>query len=259
MERVTGRQAYVADLRLEDALHVKLVTLPVARARIGAIHADAARSVPGVRFVMTPAELPRPMPRFGPQRRDRPVLAVDETHYHGEPVAAVAAETRDAAEEAAGLITVDCEELPAVYTLAAALAPRRPARPGSRPSARGDPLARTNVLREHHYGWGDLAAADREAEVVVEGTYTFPMVTQFAIEPHAFMAAPDGDGIAIWSAIQHPYWLQRVIADVLALPLPRSASTRPIRAGHSAASSTPSTSRCSPSWPRRRGGRSASC
>ena len=45
------------------------------------------------------------------------------------------------------------------------------------------------------------------------------MVTQFAIEPHAFMAAPDGDGIAIWSSIQHPYWLQRVIADLLALPL----------------------------------------
>ena len=218
MERVTGRQAYVADLRLEDALHVKLVTLPVARARIGAIHADAARSVPGVRFVMTPAELPRPMPRFGPQRRDRPVLAVDETHYHGEPVAAVAAETRDAAEEAAGLITVDCEELPAVHTLAAAFAADAPLvqDPALRPD---DPLARTNVLREHHYGWGDLAASEREAEVVVEGTYTFPMVTQFAIEPHAFMAAPDGDGMAIWSAIQHPYWLQRVIADVLALPL----------------------------------------
>ena len=45
------------------------------------------------------------------------------------------------------------------------------------------------------------------------------MVTQFAIEPHAYMAAPDGDGIAVWSAIQHPYWLQRVIADLLGLPL----------------------------------------
>ena len=45
------------------------------------------------------------------------------------------------------------------------------------------------------------------------------MVTQFAIEPHAFMAAPDGDGIAVWSAIQHPNWLQRVIAELLKLPL----------------------------------------
>ena len=47
------------------------------------------------------------------------------------------------------------------------------------------------------------------------------MVTQFAIEPHAFIAAPDGDGIAVWSSIQHPYWLQRVIATLLGLPLSR--------------------------------------
>ena len=57
--------------------------------------------------------------------------------------------------------------------------------------------------------------------MVVEGTYAFPIVTQFAIEPHAFIAAPDGDGIAVWSSIQHPSWLQRVIADLLHLPLAR--------------------------------------
>ena len=67
--------------------------------------------------------------------------------------------------------------------------------------------------------------------VVVEGTYAFPMVTQFAIEPHAFMAAPDGDGIAVWSSIQHPYWLQRVIADVLGLPLSKVRVRRPIPGG----------------------------
>src|SRR5204862_7735829 len=82
-----------------------------------------------------------------------------------------------------------------------------------------DPLARTNVLREHRYGWGDVAAAEAGAACVVEGTYGFPMVTQFAIEPHAFAAAPDGDGIVVWSSIQHPNWLQRVIASLLDLPL----------------------------------------
>ncbi len=75
------------------------------------------------------------------------------------------------------------------------------------------------MLREHHYGWGDVDSVAADAEVVVEGTYAFPMVTQFAIEPHAFIAAPDGDGIAIWSSIQHPSWLQRVIAGLLGLPL----------------------------------------
>jgi len=218
VERVTGRQAYVADIRLEDTLHVKLVTLDVARARIGGIDTSAASAVPGVRLVMTPADLPHPMPRFGPQRRDRPVLAVEETKYHGDPVAAVAADSRDAAEEAARLVRVEFEELPAIHTLAVALAADAPLvqDPALRPN---DPSAETNVLHEHRHRWGDPDAAEREAEVVVEGTYTFPMVTQFAIEPHAFMAAPDGDGIAIWSAIQHPNWLQRVIADLLQLPL----------------------------------------
>ena len=217
-ERVTGRQAYVADLHLEDVLHVKLITVDAAHARIGTIETREAMAVPGVRLVMTAADLPQPVPRFGPQRRDRPVLAVGETKYQGEPVAAVAAETRDAAEEAARLVRVACEVLPGVYTIEAALAAGAPLvqDPDIRP---GDPFAGSNVLSEHHYGWGDVDAATREADVVVDGTYAFPMVTQFAIEPHAFMAAPDGDGIAVWSAIQHPYWLQRVIADLVGLPL----------------------------------------
>ena len=216
--RVTGEQQYVADLPHDDVLHVKLVALDVARARIGRIDAAAALQVPGVRLVTTPADLPDPMPRFGPQRRDRPVLATGETKYHGEPVAAVAAETHDAAEEAAALVSVEFEELPALHTIAQALAPDAPLvqDPSLRP---GDPCAATNVLHEHHHGWGDVEAAAAQADVVVEGTYAFPMVTQFAIEPHAYMAAPDGDGIAVWSAIQHPYWLQRVIADLLGLPL----------------------------------------
>jgi len=218
VERVTGRQQYVADINLEDVLHVKLVALDVARARIGRIDASAAMDVPGVRFVMTAADLPDPMPRFGPQLRDRPVLAVGETKYHGEPVAAVAAETLDAAEEAARLVRVEFDELPAVHTVAAALADDAPLvqDPALRPD---DPRADSNVLREHRYAWGDLAAGERAADVIVEGSYRFPMVTQFAIEPHAFMAAPNGDGITVWSAIQHPNWLQRVIADLVQLPL----------------------------------------
>ncbi|HET9613637.1 MAG TPA: molybdopterin cofactor-binding domain-containing protein, partial [Candidatus Limnocylindrales bacterium] len=216
--RVTGQQAYVADLAIPDALHVKLVTVDAARARIRAIDPSAALALPGVRAVFTAADLPTPMPRFGPQMRDRPVIAGDETKFHGDPVAAVAADTRDAAEAAAALVRVDFEPLPAVTSIAACLAPDAPLvqDPSIRPD---DPRAETNVLREHRYGWGDLTAAEAEAECIVEGTYAFPMVTQFAIEPHAWMAAPDGDGIVVWSAIQHPYWLQRVIASLLDLPL----------------------------------------
>jgi CO/xanthine dehydrogenase Mo-binding subunit len=216
--RVTGQQHYVADIHLPDELHAKLVTVPVARARIDSIDASAALAVPGVRLVMTAADLPQPVPRFGPQFQDRPVLAVGETKYHGEPVAAVAADTKDAAEEGARLVRVTYEELPAVVTLAAALDPAAPLvqDPSLRPD---DPLSGTNVLREHRVGWGDVDTT--AADIVVEHTYTFPMVTHFAIEPHAFICAPDGDGIAVWSSIQHPNWLQRVIASVLGMPLAR--------------------------------------
>jgi len=216
--RVTGQQLYVADFKLPGQLHAGLVTLDCARARIISIDASAAERVPGVHLVMTAADLPQPMPRYGPQFQDRPVLAVGETKFHGDPVAAVAAETKDAAEEAVRLVRVEYEELPAVFTIAGALSADAPLvqDPALRP---GDPLAHTNVLREHRYGWGDVDAA--EADLVVENTYAFPMVTHFAIEPHAFIAAPDEDGLAIWSSIQHPYWLQKVIAELLAMPLAR--------------------------------------
>jgi len=214
--RVTGSQQYVADIRLQDALQVKLVTLDCAHARIISIDTSAAEQVPGVRLVMTAADLPQPVPRFGPQFSDRPIIAVGETKYHGEPVAAVAAETKDAAEEAARLVKVEYEELPAIFSVAAALDPAAVLvqDPALRPN---DPLAGTNVLREHRFGWADVEATG--ADLVVENAYTFPIVTHFAIEPHAFMAAPDGDGIAVWSSIQHPNWLQKILSQILGLPL----------------------------------------
>ncbi|CAN5648179.1 xanthine dehydrogenase family protein molybdopterin-binding subunit [soil metagenome] len=217
-DRVTGRQRYVADIRLADVLQVKLVTLDCARGRIVHVDASAARRVPGVRLVLSAADLPRPVPRFGPQWDDRPVLAVGETKYHGEPVAAVAAESRDAAEEAARRVKVEYEELPGVFTVSQALAPDAPLvrEQELRP---GDPMAHTNVLTERQFGWGDVAGAG--PDLVVDQRYAFPMVTHFAIEPHGFMAAPDEDGIAIWSSIQHPYLLQRIVAGVLGLPLAR--------------------------------------
>ena len=214
-ERVTGRQQFVGDVRLDGLLHVRLVTLDCARARIVSIDTSEAERVPGVRAVITAADLPDPMPRFGPVYQDRPVLAVGETKFHGEPVAAVAAETEEAADEAAALVRVTAEELPAVLTVAQALDPAAPL--VQDPALRDGPLARTNCLREWNFGWGDVDAA--RAECVVENTYTFPMVTHFAIEPHVFLAAPEHDGIAVWSAIQHPYLLQSGIAKLLGMPI----------------------------------------
>ena len=216
--RVTGAQRYIADIDLPETLFVKLVTIDAGRARIDSVDTDRAAAVPGVVLVVSGEDF-ADVARFGPAYQDRPVLAIGETKYHGEPVAAVAAETKDAAELAASLVDVAYEELPGgVFTVAEALDPASPLvqDPSLRP---GDPRAETNVLREYRFGWGDVDTAS--ADLVVEHTYAFPIVTHFAIEPHGFMAAPDDDGVSVWSSIQHPYLLQKVIAQLLDLPLAR--------------------------------------
>jgi CO/xanthine dehydrogenase Mo-binding subunit len=217
VERVTGAQRYAADIRLENVLHVKLVHLDCARARIDRVHVSEAAKIDGVRCVMTAADLPHPMPRYGPAYKDRPVLAVGETKFFGEPVAAVAAETEDAARAAAAAVRVDYEELPAVLSVEQALEPSAPLVQDPAIRIEKD-LAHTNILREWRFGWGDIGVA---ADCVIEHDYTFPMVTHFSIEPHAFLAAPDAEGVTIWSAIQHPYVLQRVVASALGWPVAR--------------------------------------
>jgi len=219
IERVTGAQQYVADLRLDDVLHVTLVHLNSARARIGEIDAAEASRVPGVLAIVTADDLPQPVARFGPGYRDRPLLATAETKYHGEPVAAVLAETLDAAREAARLVSVAHEELPAVLSIAAARDERSPL--VRDPELRGadDPFRGTNTLTEWQFGWGDVGAAT--ADHVIQQRYTAASTTHFAIEPHGFLAAPDRGGVAVWSSIQHPYVLQRLIADTVGLPLAR--------------------------------------
>ena len=217
-DRVTGAQQYVADIHLVDELHAKLVKIDESHARIISIDTTKAEQVPGVRLILTPDDLPKPMPRFGPQYADRPVMAVDTVNYHGEPVAAVGAETKEAAEEAAALIEVDYEVLPAVFTIDAALDPEAPL--VQNPSLRqGEPFANTNIKTEVNFGWGDIEAVEGDPEYEIERSYEFPMVTHFAIEPHAFIAQPDGDELNVWSTIQHPFQLQKTLATLLDIPL----------------------------------------
>jgi len=218
-DRTSGAQKFVADLSFPGALQVALVTIPVGCADILGVDATAAREIPGVVDVVTAAELPSPVPRFGVSHQDRPVLAAGRVNYHGEPVAAVVAETLDAAQAAARAVRVDYRELPGVYTLDAALAPG--AHLVQDPSIRpGDPKADTNVLEDALYTWGDVAAEEARTAVVVEHVYTFPMVTHFPIEPGGTVVVPtDQGGLDVYSPVQHPYLLQRTIASVLGLPL----------------------------------------
>ncbi len=146
------------------------------------------------------------------------MLAVGETKFSGEPVAVVVAETAGAAEAAATLVRVEFEELPAVLSVETAIDADAPLvqEPALRPN---DPLAHTNTLQQWQFGWGNVNEA--RAELSIENDYAFPMVTHFAIEPHAFLAAPDANGVTVWSPTQHPYVLQRVVAAAMQWPIAR--------------------------------------
>ncbi|MEM9318929.1 MAG: molybdopterin-dependent oxidoreductase [Pseudomonadota bacterium] len=214
--RVTGHQEFIGDVELEGMTHAKFVSLDVGRAKLNRIDASAALAVPGVLDVVTGLDLPNPVRRFGPFERDRPPIAIGETHYHGEPVAIVLAESRDIAAYAAGLVRVDHEPLPVVTTIEDALASDAPL--VQDPSLRGDdPLAHSNVLKAMEFGWGEVD--DTAADLIIENTYRFPMITHFAIEPHGFIVDAGTDRMTVWSPVQHPYLLQKVMAELFDLPL----------------------------------------
>lgn len=213
-DRVSGAQRYVADYPFPDALQVAMVKAPFGSAEIVKVDAYQALALPGVVAVLTSEDLDDV--RFGPAYVDRPMLARDRVLYEGEPVALVAAETTALAARAAALVQVDYRETAGVYDLESALAPHAPVVANPVLHEVGD----GNVLRTRHYGWGDMAAESARADLVVEHSYKFPLVTHFPIEPVAMVAVPTDDGgLDMYSAVQHPYLLQRTLTSVLGLSL----------------------------------------
>ena len=215
-ERVTGALKFAADLKFANALQVKLVRLDVGHARIISIDTSEAARLEGVRFILTDKDFPQPIPRYGPFIYDQPIIATGETKFFGDPVAAVVATTEDIAAKAASLVKVEYEELPGVYSIEQALAQDAPLIQD--PFIRENPaLAHTNILDEWKFGWGE--PENVASDLVLEDTFTFPMTTHFAIEPHVFIAAPEHDGVCVWSTVQHPHLLQRVMARALKIPI----------------------------------------
>ena len=97
---------------------------PVPHARITSLDVSAARKVPGVLAVLTAADLPSEL--IGRALKDMPLLASDRVRFVGEKIAVVAAETRDAAEEAVNAMVLEYEELPGVFDVESALSPDSP-------------------------------------------------------------------------------------------------------------------------------------
>ncbi|MEX0629614.1 MAG: xanthine dehydrogenase family protein molybdopterin-binding subunit [Chloroflexota bacterium] len=221
-ERITGQTQFVDDLAVPAMLHGRLVRLEVARARIKRIDVSAAERMPGVVRVFTAADLrlDRSAPRFGPLVMDQPVLADDMTRYQGEPVALVLGETEPAAVEAARMVDVRYEPLPPILTVDAALSGDLLHEPSDRP-AEHERWKDSNVMGEWLFTWGDVNDAASMATTIVQGTYSAPFAHHFAIETHAAIAIPEPNGVAIVSSAQHPFIVQRVLAEMLGLPLDR--------------------------------------
>ncbi|HET7554208.1 MAG TPA: molybdopterin cofactor-binding domain-containing protein [Gaiellaceae bacterium] len=178
--KVTGAYVYGGDLRAEGMLFAVAVRSPQASARIRSIDTSAAGRAPGVHCVLTAAELPAKR-TFGLEYSDQPVLADGVVRYEGEPVAVVAAESRELARAAAKLVAVDYEPLEPVTDMEAALCAEAP-----RVHDFG------NVLRHVHIVDGDLDAA--QADVWVEGYYETAMQDQAALGPEGGLAIPAADG-----------------------------------------------------------------
>src|SRR6266702_2717375 len=132
-DKVTGKIQYVADITPRGLLHAKLLRSPHAHARITRIDVSKARALPGVRAVLTAADIPE-LKRKAPTRAHA-VLAIDRVVFAGQPVAAVCADEVAIAEEALDLIDVEYQVLPA------AVDPLESMKPGAAPVAEAGPEA----------------------------------------------------------------------------------------------------------------------
>lgn len=201
--KVTGDFAFSSDLRATDLLWGRTLRSPHAAARIRRIDTDAAAALDGVHAVLTGADVPG-SPTYGMEHRDQPVFADDMVRYHGEPVAAVAADHPELALRALEVIDVDYEVLePLADPDAAIEAP--PIHPDG------------NVFRHIGLRHGDPDGV--EGDVVVEGTYAVGMQDQAFLGPESGLAIPDGDGgVDLYISTQWLHVDQEQVAACLDLP-----------------------------------------
>ena len=119
LEKVTGRAVYCDEIKLPRMLYAKVLRSPFPHARILRVDTSKAEQLAGLKVILTGSDIPKR--RYGVTVFDQPVLALDVVRYVGEPVAVVAAESVDAAEEAIKLIKVEYEDLPAIFDLEEAM------------------------------------------------------------------------------------------------------------------------------------------
>ncbi|MGZ3560009.1 MAG: xanthine dehydrogenase family protein molybdopterin-binding subunit, partial [Thermodesulfobacteriota bacterium] len=206
--KVRGKLQYGGDIDYPGALHGKVLRSPHAHALIKKIDTEKAKTLPGVVAVLTAKDIPG-RNGFGAIIPDQPVLCGDKVRYIGDGIAMAAAISEDIAIQALDLIEVEYELLPAVFSPIEAMKPEAP-----KIHEKGN-LITTSKIRK-----GDTEKGFKEADIVLEKTYTVPILEHAYIEPDVVIAIPHADGtITVKGPMQAPFTVRRNIAPVLGIPI----------------------------------------
>ena len=224
--KVTGRAQYGADLKLPGMIYGKVLRSPHAHAKILSIDTSAAEKLPGVKAVMTAADLPtQKFDYIGPERVavnfwhvTRNIMAREKVYYEGHAVAAVAAISNSIAEAACALIKVEYEVLPHVIDVDEAMAADAPLlfddmiTRGIEPA----PTKPSNISKKLTFSMGDVDAGFAASDVVIEHEFKTAAVHQAYIEPHACVAKYEADGqCEIWSSSQDHFQMRALTAQIM--------------------------------------------
>lgn len=219
-EKVTGRAVYTVDVALPGMLWGKVLRSPIPYARIKRIDVSEALKVPGVKTVIMGEDVKGL--KIGRKIYDLPVLADGLVRFIGEKVAAVAAESEEAAEHAVDLIEVEYEEMEPLLDPMEALKPTAPLLHPEVLSYKGLPEkleAPSNVFVYLSWGKGDLQAGFQQSDVIVENSFETQVVHQCYLEPHACVAKADPSGGAeIWACSKTPFAVREQLSNAIGVP-----------------------------------------
>ncbi len=225
-QKITGQIPYAMNVEMPGMLHARCVRSPYAHARIVRVDASRALAHPGVVTVLTRDDLTEDklFPYYGAAIKDQPIVAIDKARHVGDVIAAVVAETADAADEAIDLVDVEYEELPAVFDAVEALLPDAPLVHdeivGRYVFAAGgiQPVNGTNLINHMKVRRGDIDAGFAEADIVHEDVFSSPALHHCALEPHVTVAQWEGENLTVWSSTQMPYFVRQQVAEVFRIP-----------------------------------------
>jgi len=229
---LTGRARFVDDVKLPGMLHAAFLRSPHAHARIVGVDVEAARRLPGVAAVLTGEDARRalhPFPDFflgfeGLRSAASYGFALDRVRYVGEPVAALAAKDRYAAEDALESIRVAYEPLPPVVDPERALEPGAPRLYEDWPD---------NLMFHFIVKGGDIEEAFRRANLVVSGRVRIHRYTGTPLETRGYVADfdPAAGTLTFWASTQQPHPLRTILATVLNLAESRVRVIQPAVGG----------------------------